>query len=287
MSNLLYLIIKTGNKRFSSFAFAFFLLFLFSLTTPTLFAQNDSLEVEFEYDTLIVKRRIKQQFYYPDYKKGDVDVYASPFALLEICPTLSFGVEYFLKEKISVHTDVGYIFGLSSQTEQDPDININRPYSSFPNYVIKPEIRFYTTNNPQKASYHAIKFMFRNMNYKKNQLVFDEYFFDEQNQFWTPVGASIESDYRVRRRSIGIQYIRGWKGKLGKTKISNFYFGIGMRYIANQPIDKRPTPFDRGFGGFSSSLGIDILDIERQYKLITMDIALGFRIGTKIKRNPN
>ena len=259
--------------------FSFFILLLLcSLNMQTLFAQNDSSEVEYEYDTIIVKRKIKPKLRYSDYKKGDLDFYLSPFALLEPCPTAYFGVEYFLKDKISVHTDIGYVFSI--RNNQNFDNGIALPYSSYPNYVIKPEIRFYTKNNPQKASYHAIKFMFRNMNYRESQFVYDEYFFDENTQSWSVSGDGYEADYRVRRRSVGIQYIKGWKGKFAKTWISNFYFGVGVRYISNKPIDKRPTPFSDNWELFE----IEYLDLEKQYKYVTMDIALGFRLGTKLKQ---
>ncbi|WP_375561114.1 hypothetical protein ACE193_00745 [Bernardetia sp. OM2101] len=268
--------------KHTKWLFFSFLLLSSILNTNLLFAQNDSTkieaEIEYEYDTIIVKRKIKKKSRYPDYKKSDLDFYLSPLALLEPCATAYFGVEYFLDDKISVHTDIGYI--LNFRKERTGDNQIALPHSSYPSYVIKPEIRFYTKNNPQKASYHAIKLMFRNMNYKEEQFVYDEYFYDENNQSWTVSGNGYDSDYRVRRRSIGIQYIKGWKGKFAKSWISNFYFGVGVRYISNQPIDKRPTPF----GDNSDVLEIDYLELEKQYKLISMDVALGFRIGTKLKK---
>jgi hypothetical protein len=267
----------------------FLLIGIFSITTHLLFAQNDSTQVkteieynsEYEYDTIIVKRQIKSKLLYSDYKKGDLDFYISPFAFIELYPTAYFGVEYFLKDKISIHTDIGYIFSFVG--EKNTGGGINSLYYSYPSYVIKPEIRFYTKNNPQKASYHAIKFMFRNMNYKKEQFVYDEYFFDENTQSWTVSGEGYQSDYRVRRRSVGIQYIKGWKGRFAKSWINNFYFGVGMRYISNKPIDKRPTPFGDNWGIFD----IKYLDLKKQYKFISMDMALGFRIGTKLKKRQN
>jgi hypothetical protein len=270
--------------------FSLFLLINLNLTTNLLFAQNDTLtiikktqnmaqdETEYEYDTVITKRKIKKQFLYPDYKKGDLDFYLSPLAFLEPCATAYFGVEYFLKNKISIHTDIGYI--LNFRKNREVDNNIALPHSAYPSYVIKPEIRFYTKNNPQKASYHAIKFMFRNMNYKEDQFVYDEYFFDQNSQSWTISGEGYQSDYRVRRRSIGIQYIKGWKGRFAKSWINNFYFGVGVRYISNKPIDKRPTPFNSNWEEWS----IDFLELDKQYKFISMDIALGLRIGTKLKK---
>lgn len=263
---------------------SFLLLTIFISTTNLLFAQNDSIKIEseqeyeIEYDTIIVKRKIKPKLRYPDYKKGDLDFYLSPFALIEPCPTAYFGVEYFLKPKISIHTDIGYIFNF--RKDKNVDNGIALPHSSYTSYVIKPEIRFYTKNNPQKSSYHAIKLMFRNMNFKEQQFVYDEYFYDENTQSWSVSGEGYQADYRVRRRSIGIQYIKGWKNRFVKSWISNFYFGVGVRYISNKPIDKRPTPFGNNWGLFE----VEYLNLERQYKLISMDIALGFRIGTKLKK---
>ena len=83
----------------------------------------------------------------------------------------------------------------------------------------------------------------------------------------------------VRRRSIGIQYVKGWKGRFAKTWSSNFYFGVGVRYISNKPIDKLPTPFGDDWEIFQ----IEFLDLDKQYKFISMDISLGFRLGTKLK----
>lgn len=267
---------------YTKWLLSIFLFFGGILPTTLLFAQNDSTKtdtkVEYEYDTIIVKKEIKNQLRYPDYKKGNLDFYLSPFALLEPRATAYFGVEYFLKDKISIHTDIGYI--LNFRQEQSVDNGIALLHRSYPSYVIKPEIRFYTKNNPQKSSYHAIKFMFRNMNYKEEQFIYDEYFFDENTQSWSVFGEGYQSDYRVRRRSIGIQYIRGWKGKFAKTWISNFYFGLGMRYVSNKPVDKRPTPFGDNWELFE----ISYLDLKKQYKFIMMDVAVGFRIGTKLKK---
>jgi hypothetical protein len=254
----------------------FFLIFQASPTFAQSIVQDSTL---YEYDTIIVRRKIKPKLRYSDYKKGDLDFYLSPFALLEPCPTAYFGVEYFLKDKISVHTDLGYIFSFVGESSINNGI-VGRINSSYPNYVIKPEIRFYTKNNPQKASYHAIKFMFRNMNYRENQFVYDEYFYDENTQSWSVLGEGYQSDYRVRRRSVGIQYIKGWKGKFAKTWVNNFYFGVGVRLISNKPIDKRPTPFGDNWGLFN----MNYLDLSSQYKLISMDVALGFRLGTRLKR---
>jgi len=264
--------------------FLFFSIFI--LTTNLLFAQNDSTKVkqdaeyeaEYEYDTIIVKRKIKPKLRYPDYKKGDLDFYLSPFALLEPCTTAYFGVEYFIKDKLSIHTDVGYVFNFRKQKNVNNEFAL--PHSSYASYVIKPEIRFYSKNNPQKSSYHALKFMFRNMNFKEQQFVYDEYFYDENTQSWSVSGEGYQADYRVRRRSIGIQYIKGWKGRFAKSWISNFYFGVGVRHVSNRPIDKRPTPFGDNWGMFE----IDYLDLEKQYKFISLDIALGCRIGTKLKK---
>ena len=257
--------------------FVFLLLSFCSLTTQSVFSQEDTLNYEYEYDTIIVERKIRK-LKLEEYKKGNLDFYLSPLGIFELCPTAYFGVEYFVENKISLYTDVGYIF--SFRGERNVDNGVSFPYSSYPNYVIKPEIRFYTKNNPQKGSYHAIKFMFRNMNYKERQFVHDDYFYDEDLQRWTPVGSGYDSDYRVRRRSVGIQYIKGWKGRLGKTWINNFYFGVGMRYVANQPIDKRPIPNN----DFWRSWNVGYLDLEQQYKFITIDGAVGFRIGTKLKK---
>lgn len=238
------------------------------------FAQGDTLH---EYDTIIVKKS-KPQLRYSDYKKGDLDFYISPFGLIEPFPTAYFGVEHFMKDKISIHTDIGYIFNFRRKRDTENN-DIPLPHSSYVSYVIKPEIRFYTKNNPQKASYHAIKFTFRNMNYREEQFIYDEYFYDTNTQSWTVSGEGYQSDYRVRRRSLGIQYIKGWKGKFAKSWTSNFYFGVGVRYISNQLIDKQPTPFRDNWELFQ----IDYLNLEKQYKFISMDIALGFRIGTKLK----
>ncbi|WP_338792107.1 hypothetical protein [Bernardetia sp. MNP-M8] len=251
-------------------------IFFFYFTNS--YAQVDVIEDEYEYDTIIIKRKVKQQFIYSNYKKSDLDFYLSPIALLEPFATVYFGTEYFLEDKISLYTDIGYILNFRKERNLE-NSGIPLPHSNYPSYVIKPEIRFYTTNNPQKASYHAIKFMFRNMNYKEKQIVYDEYFFDPTTQSWTVAGASYESDYRVRRRSIGIQYSKGWKGKFVKTWTSNFYFGVGARLISNKLIDKRPTPFTDDW----IELGLEFLDLERQYKLFSMDISVGVRIGTKLK----
>lgn len=276
--------------QFKQLFYTFLVLSFFSFNTNLLFAQDDTVTVVkstqnmaqnhtlYEYDTVITKRKIKRKALYSDYKNGDLDFYLSPFALLEPCPTVYFGIEYFFKDKISIHTDLGYIFGLVGERNAGGGINV--PYSSYPNYVIKPEIRFYTKNNPQKASYHAIKFMFRNINYKEEQFVYDEYFFDQNSQSWTISGEGYQSDYRVRRRSLGIQYIKGWKGRFAKSWINNFYFGVGVRYVSNKPIDKRPTPFGDSWELFE----IDFLELDKQYKFISMDFALGLRIGTKIKK---
>ncbi|WP_338764265.1 hypothetical protein WAF17_21370 [Bernardetia sp. ABR2-2B] len=248
--------------------------FLFVKTS--VLAQVDDVEDNYEYDTMIVKRKIKKEFIYPDYKKGDMDFYLSPIALLEPFATIYFGTEYFLKDKISVYTDVGYILNLRKERSLGNEIAL--PHSNYVSYVLKPEIRFYDKNNPQKASYHGIKFMFRNMNYKEQQVVYDEYFFDQASQSWTVGGASYDSDYRTRRRSVGVQYVRGWKGKFAKTWTSNFYFGAGVRFISNKPIDKRPEPF-----GSWNNFDIGFLDLEKQYKLVSMDVSVGLRIGTKLK----
>ena len=258
--------------------FTFFLLaILYLATNQMVFSQKDTVNYYYEYDTIIVERKIRK-LKFDTYKKGDADFYVSPLALLEPCPTIYFGTEYFLKEKLSIYTDVGYIFSLVGDQNGS---NFNTLYSSYPSYTIKPELRFYTKNNPQKASYHAIKLMFRNVNYKEEQFVYDEYFFDETTQSWTVFGEGRVEEYRVRRRSVGLQYIKGWKGRFAKTWISNFYFGVGMRYVANIPIDKRPTPFTSDDWGIWDT---DFLDIKKQYKFVMLDLACGFRLGSSLKK---
>lgn len=254
-----------------------FLLFLMIVWNSHLgFSQTDTTNYHYEYDTVIVERKIRK-LKFEEYQEKDMDFYLSPLALLEPCPTLYFGTEYFLKNKVSIYTDVGYIF--SFRRDRDFD-DMRTPYSSRPNYVIKPEIRFYTKNNPQKASYHAIKFLFRNMNYKEEQFVYDEYFFDENTQSWSVSGEGKNVDYRVRRRSLGVQYIKGWKGRFIQNWTTNFYFGLGMRYVSNKLIDKRPSPFRGGRNVWE----IDFLKLDKQYKFMMLDVALGVRIGSKLKR---
>ncbi|WP_291726513.1 hypothetical protein [Bernardetia sp.] len=258
----------------------FLSLLLFLLTYFTtdqfLLAQKDTVNYYYEYDTIIVERKIKK-LRFSEYKRADMDFYLSPLALFEPCPTIYFGTEYFLKDKLSIYTDIGYIFNLTG-SQSDNNRNL---YSSYPSYAIKPEIRLYTKSNPQKASYHAIKLMFRNVNYKENQFVYEEYLFDENTQSWSVFGEGMETDYRVRRRSVGLQYIKGWKGRFAKTWISNFYFGVGFRYIANTPIDKRPTPFELNDWGL---FNLEYLELEKKYKFMMIDVACGFRIGSKLKK---
>lgn len=266
--------IHTPRKILFTFLYVFFLFFLH---IQHVFSQEDSLKYYYEYDTIIVKKKIKKiKFAYQDYKKGEVDFYISPLGLFEPSSTIYLGIEYFLKDKISIYTDLGYILNFK-ETRNNTDFPL--PHSSYISYVIKPEIRFYTKNNPQKASYHALKLMFRNMNYKENQFVYDDYFYDSNTDSWTVSGEGYEADYRVRRRSIGIQYIRGWKGKIPKKWTHNFYCGVGVRYISNRPIDKQPTPFGDGWELFQ----IDYLDLEKQYKMVSMDFSVGIRLGTKLK----
>lgn len=253
-------------------------------------------ENQVEYDTIVRKRKIQlipKSNGTSEYKKGDIEIFVSPFALLEPRPTFYLGGEYFIKDQFSVYTDVGYMINLAGtklNTEVDPTLSPQEDQAdqtilngSKANYVIKTEFRWYRKySSPEDASYYGLRLMWRNVNYLKNQRTYEEYFFSTLTNNWTGVGEENISIYDVRRRSVGVQFLVGWKNNLFNTINSNLYMGVGVRYISNRPTNKTFDPFE----DFNSSLddfNLDFLSFNKQYKLITMDFAFGMRFGGRIK----
>jgi hypothetical protein len=259
-----------------------------------LYAQTDQ---QVEYDTVFSKRKIeliRRDATSKEYKKGDVELYVSPIAVIEPRPTIYLGAEYFIKDRFSISTDVGYMVNLTG-TELNTEINsvssgqenqINQTIlnSSRANYVIKSEFRWYRKySSPKDAAYYGIRLMWRNVNYLKNQRTNEEYFFSTLTNNWTAIGEENISIYRVRRRSVGVQFLIGWKETVLKKITANWYIGVGVRYISNLPTKKAFDPFE-DFDSSLDELNLDFLRFNKQYKLVTMDFALGMRFGGKIKR---
>lgn len=225
----------------------------------------------------------KQNIVFPDYKKGDIDIYLSPFSIIwEFSPTFYIGTEYFFNDKVSIFTNVGYIFAWGTDPYRQNGGRLEHP--SHISYTIKPELRFYKKNNPSDADYFAIKLMFRNMNYQDIENVFEEYQFDNINQNWNGIGNRTQQTYRIKRTTLGIQFIKGYKNKFFRKSIINFYYGIGARYVSNTFINKPFNPIESGAendGLFERG----IFNIREEYKMIALDMTIGLRIGGKIKNS--
>ena len=224
-----------------------------------------------------------------------MDIYISPLDLLvPTTPTIYLGGEYFIKDRFSIYTDLGYmvnLFGLQLNTETDPTLSVQEDQadqiilnSSKANYVIKPEFRWYRNNNPKDATYYCIRLMWRNVNYYKNQRTHEEYAYSTLTNNWTGIGDENISIYRVRRRSVGIQFLLGGKDSFLKTFIANWYMGVGVRYISNLPTNKAFDPFEDFTNAFYIDSGLEFLKFNKQYKFVTMDFALGVRFGGNLKR---
>jgi hypothetical protein len=264
--------------------------FIFFLN-PT-FAQTNQ---EVEYDTIYSKRKIKlvRKNATKEYQRGNIELYISPFALLEPRPTIYLGGEYFIRKNFSLYTDLGYMINitgaelntdinlaLSAQEELVDQIILN---SSKANYVIKPEFRWYTKySTPKSAAYYGIRLMWRNTNYLKNQQTYEEYAFSTLTNNWTGIGEENISIYKVRRRSVGVQFLIGFKNYLFNKITSNWYIGVGTRYISTVPTNKAFDPFEN-FDSTFEDLNLEFLKFNKQYKFVTMDFALGMRFGGKIK----
>ncbi len=231
-------------------------------------------------------KKTKEKITYRNYEKGDIDIYFSPFSIIwELSPTLYVGTEYFFSEKLSIFTNVGYIFAWGTDPRKQNGGKLEHP--AHISYTIKPEIRFYKENNPQEGRYSAIKLMFRNMNYQDVEAVFEGYEFDENTQNWNGIGNRTTENFRIKRQTIGIQFIKGHKNRLFNKYTHNVYYGIGIRYVSNLFIKKPYNPIesqDENDGLFERG----IFNVKEEYKMVSLDIALGLRIGGKIKRpNPS
>jgi len=153
------------------------------------------------------------------------------------------------------------------------------------NLVFKPEIRWYRkgSSSPHYAFYYGLKLLFRTAHYKKTQIGFEEYFYTTLTNIWTGVGNEVLSNYGVRRNTIGLQFVIGKKDPVFEKGIGNLFVAVGVRYIANRPLQKAFNPFDDG-NNFLEDLNLGFLDFSQQYKFVTMDLAFGVRFGGKIKR---
>ncbi|WP_375561115.1 hypothetical protein ACE193_00750 [Bernardetia sp. OM2101] len=272
----------------------YFSLFIFIIIFNNVSAQTDN---QVEYDTVYSKRKIeliRRDDTVEEYKKGDIDLYISPFAVLEPRPTIYLGGEYFIKDRFSVYTDLGYMInltGIELNTEADPTLStqedqVNQTIlnSSKANYVIKTEFRWYRKySSPKDAAYYGIRLMWRNVNYLKNQRTFEEYAFSTLTNNWTGIGEENISIYKVRRRSVGVQFLIGWKNNVFKKINSNWYMGVGVRYISNLPTKKTFDPFE-DFNSSLEELNLEFLSFNKQYKIVTMDFALGMRFGGRVKQ---
>lgn len=257
-------------------------------------AQTDK---QFEYNTIVSKRKI--QFICRDvisekYKKGGIELYILPFAIIEPRPTIYVGAEYFIKDRLSIYTDFGYIFNLTgmklnteispTSSAQEDQVNQTILHSAKANYVIKSELRWYRKySSPQNTAYYGIRLMWRNVNYLKNQKSQEEYSFSTLTNNWTGIGEENISIYQVRRCSVGVQFLIGWKDNILKKFTSNWYLGVGVRYISNAPRNKAFNPFEDFENSPLEELNLEFLRFNKQYKVITMDFALGMRFGGRIK----
>lgn len=229
-----------------------------------------------------------------EYKKGDIDWYISPLALLEPRPTIYLSAEYFIKDRVSIHTDLGYMINLTgTELLNDSTWNTDRRFGSVGpaildasklNLVIKPEIRWYTQGSSRRdyAFYCGLKLLLRTAHFQKTQVGSEEYFYSTLTNNWTGIGDDILSTYAVRRNTIGLQFVVGKKDGLFKTGTSNLFVAVGVRYITNKPLKKVFNPFDNGNDRLKD-FNLDFLDFSQQYKFVTMDFALGVRFGGRIK----
>ncbi len=210
-------------------------------------------------------------------------------------PTIYLGAEYFIRDRFSIGTSLGYminLIGAKLNTQTNPAVSaqedqIDQTILNFAkaNYVIKPEFRWYREGSkPQDAFYYGIRLMWRNVNFLKNQRTYEEYFFSTLTNNWTGIGEESISIYKVRRRSIGVQFVVGWKDKFIGNLISDYYLGAGVRYISNTPTQKAFDPFEDFANVLYKDLNIEFLKFNKQYKFVTIDFSLGVRFGGKIKR---
>lgn len=270
-----------------------FLLITIFYCTTTLLAQNTTTS----YDTIYTKRKIKlinKDLVSSNYKGGDIDIYFSPLALIEPRPTIYVGGEYFLNDKLSLFVDLGYmvnITGAELNTQVDRTVSAQEDAtdqtilnSAKANYTIKPEIRWYRQNsNSKDASYYGLRLIWRNVNYLKNQRVHEEYAFSTLTNTWSAIGDENMSIYRVKRQTLGLQFLIGTKKRFIKGINSNLYAGVGVRYISNQPENKAFNPL-QAEGNLLEELNLEFLSFNKAYKIITMDFALGVRFGGRIKK---
>ena len=193
-------------------------------------------------------------------KEGNIGLYFSPFALLDFNPIIYVGIEYFLKENSSIYTDIGYLPRMQNiyrgKFIDGNDTKSSFVNSSYPNFIIKSEIRSYQSYKKRHSRYTAFCFILKNVTYD----------IENANEYYTS-----------RRTTLGVTFIRGWQRQFTEKTLLNPYVGIGVKVAFTTP--SKDLIKDPVFLDFipSSSLA-------EKETFPLLDVALGIRFGGKIRR---
>jgi hypothetical protein len=232
------------------FIFAFSLLFVLKSQAQHSFDSLSNKDTIKEYDQTFIAN-----------KKGDIGIYFSPFALLDVNPIIYVGLEYFLTDNTSIHTDFGYLPRMQNIYKEKVE-DSNRTQSAFlntnsANFVIKTEFRAYESHKKRHSRYTAFRFTFKKATYD----------IENDNEY-----------FASRRITTGFSFIRGWQRQFTKQTLLNPYIGIGFKVAFNNP-SKNTT---------KGSTWLDFIpatSLSQKETFPLLDIALGIRFGGKIKRN--
>lgn len=132
-------------------------------------------------------------------------------------------------------------------------------------YKIKPEIRFFITDNylHSTKTYLALDFFYKQVNYK-----LERWAWDNTNQYQQLI------EYDKMKYAWGSNFKIGWKRKTKSNFHLNFFVGLGVRFITFK--DKNlPHNFDSSFFGGNN---IFLYVAEGVYPSGTAGVNIGFPI---------
>lgn len=139
-----------------------------------------------------------------------------PLSLIDLTPSVQFGVEYPLKEKYTMQHQLGYI---SNFWFSDLDAN-NKTYGG----RFKTELRRYIgeRKRSQIDRYFALDFMYKYL-YKKDERFFWRYSSAFQEQI----------AYHTDKHVVAVHLKFGFQEPLGKHMVFDYFLGAGIRHIYN------------------------------------------------------